>query len=350
MSVSLVKLHSAGTSGSATGTDRANASESYTVRYRVQVSSTLDTAMTVLNYFSATADLPYNGRKFKYGNDASAEHVCRSLNADYVEGSDGWFIVQASFDPADTGTPKESEQETGQTVDGKITENPLLWRDEISVAHTQYSEPMERALFVGANAPRLSAFLVPGRWQAVTNSAGVPFDPLPEVERHIRIIRITSNVGQFDNLLFDTFQGAVNTDNFVINKPEYAFRHPVKAYCGLLRLESEYQFVNGIFFWRQTKELWIHPRGWRPEILDRGLEQLLKPGDVDENGTSLSSGDFAANKPWDHKKIVDGDGYPTSAPALLDGNGKVLSMNPPAEPVWLTYTALNERAMAGVRW
>lgn len=346
MAVTEVKLHSAGGSGGATGTDAGAVQATYTTRYRAKTDDPLDQAPIVLAHFQATSTLPWFGRNYSYGNVTLSGMVCRDIQATYVEGSYGWFEVVCKFEPV-KGVGEEPE--SGRNEDGEITEDPLDWRDEISVAFTQFSEAMEEAVFFGGhNTNGLSQFLKPGAWQAVTNSAGVPFDPLPESERDIKIIRITRRVPRYDNFLFGNFQGTTNSDNFTIDKPAYRFSEFVTKQRALLRLDNAFDMTNGIKNWRQTAEFWIHPRSWRKFLLDRGNEELFKPGDVDDDGTSLSASDFPADRPFDLRKLKDEEGYPTVAPILLNGKGRRLSLNPPRRPVFLEYSDLVERPFGGL--
>lgn len=348
MAVTSVQLHSAGASGSASGTDKGGVKASFVTRYRVKTDDPLDTAPYILGHFRITPTLPWMGRRYSFGNTIENGAICREVSVEYIQGSQGVHEVSCKFEPPDGG--EDDKPETGKTEKGETTDNPLDWRDEIDVSFTQFSEPLEFAVFIGAENARhgLSPFLRPGQWQAVTNSLGKPFDPLPEQERNIKIIRITRHVPKYDNFLFGNFQGTINNDNFTINKPTYRFSEDIGKYQALIRLSNAFGITNGIKFWRQSVELWVHPRDWRNQLLDRGDAELLMPGDVDDDGTELSADNFPANRPWDLKTLKDEDGYPQMAPCLLNGRGKRLSLNPPEKPVWLEYTGWVERPFAGL--
>lgn len=347
MAVTTVDLHSAGASGEATGTSGGGYQDSYTCLYRVTVDDPLDGPLAVLTHFRGTPSLPWFGRRLNYGNMSTGAVVCRDVRARYVEKSEGQFVVEAKFDQPDALS--EEGQSTGVDEDGKVTDDPLDWRDEITVAFTQYSEAMADAIYYGAiNSDGPVPWLKPGFRQAVINSAGKPFDPLPETEKHIMVVRITRRQPRFDNFLFENFQGAINSDNFTIDKPKYRFSLGVDKHCGLLRLENAFDITNGIKNWRETKELWIHPRSWHKFILDADHADHVRPGDKDDDGDVIDQGQFPAARPWEMRTFTDGDGVPIIGPMLLNGRGRRLD---PARPhCYLEYSDLEHKAFAGLDW
>lgn len=345
MAVTETKLHWSGATGKATGLTRVT--ESYQSQYLVKVSDPLDPPTFVLAHFRQTASLPWLGRRFNFGNGSSAGAICRSIEPKYIPKSEGWYEVTATFESLEL-KESEDEQEDGETEDGERTDDPLKFKDEIEVGFTQISIPAEFGTFRGlVNAEGGGGVLRPGRFQAVTNSAGVPFDPFPEYEVDIKIIRITKHVKQYSTALFDNFQGVVNTDHVVINKPKYRFVENIPRLQGRLKLSNVFQIINKKKIWRQTVEIYVNPLGWRRQLVDRGNEELLRPGDRDENGNILSAGDFPASRPFELRKFKDRDDYPTVAPILLNGSGRARQPGLPA--VFLEWSFYDEKPLAGLR-
>ncbi len=81
--------------------------------------------------------------------------------------------------------------------------------------------------------------------------------------------------------------------------------------------------------------------GWRPELLDRGMQARAMVGDPDGRGGTISSGDIEDGQP-ELRAITDFDGRPIQQPVLLDGKGQPLKADEQA--VYLTYEHPNERA------
>lgn len=352
MAVTDVRQISSGLSGSATGKNPARISDSYKSRYLVTCDDPTDSPDRVLAFFRGHSSfngvpLPWMGRIFRFGNGGSTSSVCNSVVANYIQNSGGKYHVDAGHEPVEGGDEEDNPPQEGEDEDGKLTDNPERWRDEISVGYTQISIPAESGIFrrfVGGAGDNL--VLKPGQTRAVTNSAGVPFDPLPEYEVEIKIIRITRYAVRYDNFLFRNFQGAVNSDNVVINKPKYRFTENIPQYCGRLKLNNEFAIINAIKIWRQTTEIYVNPLGWRRQIVDRGLDRRAMHGDPDGAGGTLSTDDIGDRGDPYHRKIVDADSYPIVEPVLLDGKGQPL--DPGLPPVFLEFSFYSERPFAGL--
>lgn len=346
MAVDEWRLHSAGAVGTATGTSPLRIKDSYRAKYRVHVDSPLDSPDVVLAYFRGHPTLPWMGSIFQFGNGGSTSSVCRSVTASYVENSAGWYEVEVGYESVDSSDEDKQQPETGQDVEGKETENPEDWRDEISVGFTQISIPAEYGIFrrfVGAAGDNL--VLKPGVIRAVTNSAGVPFDPLPEYEVDIKIVRITRYMKNYSTFAFNNFQGAVNSDAFVINKPTYRFSESFKPYTARMKLSADFQIINRFKIWRQTTELYVNPLGWRRQLVDRGIDRRTMHGDPDGEGGTISGDTIEQGMPF-HQKIVDSDSFPIVEPVLLDGKGQPL--DPGKTPVFLEFSFYSERPFAGL--
>lgn len=349
MAVEETRLHSAGATGTATGTSPLRIKENYRSRYRVKTNSALDSPDVVLAYFRGNASLPWMGRIFRYGNGGSTGAICRSVTATYIENSEGWYEVDCGFEPLEGGEDEGGDQsEVGQDEEGKATEDPLKWRDEIDVGYTQISIPAESGIFrrfVGGAGDNL--VLKPGTKRAVTNSAGVPFDPLPEYEVDIKIIRITRHVRDYPRMMFNNFQGATNSDGVTIQKPKYRFIENLRRYAARLKFNASFAIINRVKVWQQTTEIYVlpPPLTWRRELVDRGLDRRAMHGDPDGEGGVISTDSIDPGGAY-HRKMVDAEGFPIVEPVLLDGKGQPLDPGKP--PVFLEFSFYVERPFAGL--
>lgn len=325
-----------GISASYTGTDPGDVSPTYRATFWVKTNDPLDMPDMVSDHFRATSSLPWIGRKFKLGNGFDGEAVCRAVEPSYIDKSGGCYNVTCRFDPEDA-IAEFSGSTTGVTEGGKTTEDPLLYTTEIELSWNQITEPAYDAKFFGfVPAGIKHPFLKAGNRIAVVNSAMKPFDPTLEVENSIKVIRISQNFNRYDGVNYDRYHGTVNNNNQVIGRPGFGFRQAVLPYRGKMAFYgASLGYENGVFFWREIKEVHIHPRSWIRQVPDIGHEELLKPGDRLEDGTELSADDFPAERPWEHRVIAGEDGLPNVGPCLLDGKGRRLAPGKPA--VFLKY-------------
>jgi hypothetical protein len=345
MAVSSVIVSSAGTGTSTTGTDINNAASRHRAYFRATCDSQSDTSDIVEDYFRRTFTLPYIGRRFKIANGSDTKALCTSINVTTVEKGAGRFLVECGFEPESL-----PQREAKSTSSGKQSENPLLWHDEIDVSSITIAEPVEQAIFRGflpggINNPDMPA----GKLMPVQNSALKPFDPGIDEEVHITVIRITKYARSFNELLASRYRNKVNSDFVTILKGDYRFIAQFNPYQGKIAgFSAVFAVANGIPHWRQTIEVHVHPRSWRRILIDQGIEELLKPGDIDEDGNSLSNSDFPSGRGFEWKHPKDTDGYPQTQPVPFDGKGK---MKGPTDPhVWLVYSTKEEIPFAGIPW
>jgi hypothetical protein len=352
MAVTEVKFLGAGLTGVVSGKDRLTAKRSYSATFQAKCDSQSDTAYAVIEHFRRTSGLPYIGDGYSFGNDRDASARCKSLTPTLNQNSGGIWNVRAEYEPLDEEEDNQKEDE-----DGNKQTDPRKWRDEIEVTSTQISVPVEQAIFRGSNkggrngqAMRVRAL---GRNGAVVNSAGVVFDPGIESEVDIKVVRITKNVESYDAFEMGQYQGAVNTDQVIIDKIAYNFKDKWGPQTARIKLVSGvFQIANLVPYWKQTVEVHVSPLGWRRFLVDRGLERRQMPGDVREvraDGTpvEVSPSDNENGEPF-QKRIVDVDGYPITTPVLLDGEGSPLQ--PDQNAVYLEYQVYFERPFAGFRW
>lgn len=340
MAVSEVKLSSAGVSGSVSAGDSQtiNLGGSYRARYFVKCSTSNDTPDIIFRYFHRTTSLPYIGRSFKIGNGFDRFSVCRSLDVNYTDKSDGQFVVDARFEPLQV----EVEQ---PDVNGQPTSNPFQWADEIEVTFSQYSVPVEQAEFRGFSHGANRRFRV-GAVIPVMNSAMIPFDPPLEKEENIKIIRITKIAATYDGFSFDRFNNTINGERVIISKPVYGFRQEIPPYKGKLKMiGGQFQIQNGVRFWRQTAEIHINGFTWIKEVQDRGMDELYFSGERMHSGATVN----AANAPkgYLHVPIRD-SGHPITEPVLLNGLGK--RANPNGPPVYSRWNVHPIVSWAPIHW
>ena len=356
MAITDIRYGSDGSSGNGKGTDSGSSSFSYRATWKVKCDSASDQSDIIWTYLRThtqfnAVHLPWFGRTFKYASGRDTSSVCREIDVDYVRRSEGWHEVTASYESL-TGPSADDPKTMSLGVDGKKTDDPLKWLPEISTGWTSMSIPIEQAEFVGTNPPGIpTPFLRPGRVSRVCNSAMTPFDPQPEEELAIKVIRITRNVNFYQGLLHDRVQGTVNR-NVVAIAPinGNGFRHFVPAMHGWMKhFGADLAEENGKQFWRETKEVWIHPRAWVRDFLDHGLDELWVPGMVGHDGTEYSAGDFPANRPWDHKRIKDEAGYPIAFPVNFDGSGHALGPTNPGV-VYLRWLTKTTDTWNGIQW
>jgi hypothetical protein len=347
MSVQEVRLSFAGATGAAAGSDPTKIQDSYTARFFVKCSSSLDSPDMVLAHFRGTYSLPWIGKIFAYGNGGSTSAICKRINAQPIPKSEGCYEVEASYEPIDSEDGNQPPEQKPD-VNGKMTDNPLLWADEIEVSGSTVMATWEYATFYQAqNAPGgLSPLLRPGKFMHPMNSAGDLFDPPPDWEVDCDVLRITKFVDRFDGQMFGAFRGAVNTDHVRIDKPDYKFKYEFGPQTGRFRLAAcTFGQVNGIKYFRRTCEIHINPLGWRRPLLDRGLNRRAAAGDRDAEGNIISASEVPQ---WvvPVRPITDPEGYTVSQPVNLDGNGAPLEAH--KDPVYLEYGFYHETAFAGL--
>lgn len=336
----------------AQGGDFGTVSTSYRQNFRASCDSGQDRSQTVLKYFQQNSgSLPWMGKKYKIGNGIDALAECHLVTARFVEGSaNPWlFDVEASFK-----TP-QSDAESNPSEDGE-SEDPLEWLDDIEISYLQTAVPVETGVFHGFAStlkPQINnKKMEKGKTLAISNSACVPYDPPIEKEKDIRVIRISRSVKVFEGDFFDQFQGSVNKDRVVINKPFYGYKDVWLP--GTARIK----FIGGVFatqkkirYWRQTVEVHIDLEGWRRKVLDRGMLARREEGDADGAGSTVSAGALVDAGKANHKLNIDADGYPLAEPVLFDGEGQPQRVNyPPVYGEWGIYREINFGQLAGRLW
>jgi hypothetical protein len=344
MAVTEVRQAGITVSGAATSEDGRIIRRKYAGSYRVLCDDMNDDAEVVLDHFRRTSNLPYPGRIYSFGNGRDASAVCKNVSTDRVQGSAVMFIVKADFEP------QQGEQENQEDENGRQTDNPLDWHDDISVSSTQISLPVWKAAIQGGFKGVAAAIRPNGEVGPIVNSAFVPFDPPLEEEDHIGVYRFTKRVLSWDDAEAVKFRNAINSQGFVVSKRAYGFRIVVPKFRGLIKSYSgDFAIANGVSHWVRTVELWVHPKSWRREILDMGLGFRALAGDPDGEGGTYSMATWKNGQPQ-VRRAVDASGYPLTEPVMLNGDGQPLNLNDRDEPVFLTYSTKNEIPFNGIRW
>jgi hypothetical protein len=264
------------------------------------------------------------------------------------------FSVTVNYEAID-GT--DEEPKSNPTEDGKESQDPLEWLDEVEVSFTQIGIAAEFGTFHGfqstegneANNPWMQI----GDVMPISDSARVPYDPPIEKEKDIRVIRITRNVFDYDLGFFDQYQGAVNSDLVVIAKPLYRYVDVLQPLTARIRvIGGRFNVVNGKKFWQQSIEIHVDRDGWRRQLLDRGMQARRFVGDPggpvsDSPLTNAEAASgftrFVLNK--------DAAGGPIPAPLLFNGNGQPLTNGAAAfYGTWGIYRELPFTPLKGRAW
>lgn len=154
------------------------------------------------------------------------------------------------------------------------------------------------------------------------NSAGEPFDTLPEREVTIGQITIVRNVASFDDSTAQGYRDKINSDSVTIRGTTYA--------AGQLRIRAisaQGPFEeNGVTFWRETIVVAKKADKWEHKFEDRGYSEL------DEGKL---------------KPILNADGEQVVRPWPLDGSGAAKA-SPTDEPATLVRKPYLATTLAGL--
>lgn len=352
MTILSVDLTQQGTTLSGDG-DGDRQKRSYSANYIVKTDSATTSSKAIETHFKRTPSLPWYGRSWKWvgenGNDSDPDSICKKLSVSHKPQSEGIFEVTAQYEPKD-GDQKDKEKPNND--DGGNSRDPLEWRESMSISYTQVTVPVMLATFrgftTGANGDApfagINALQIGGTY-VPQNSALVPYDPLPEKEIDLTVIRLTKNVAPFNGNAFDPWISTVNSEPFQILKPNLGMFINVGALKGRLKqVSASSDFQNGQAFVRREIEIWVHPLGWRGRLADMGhasralneAEQgFVSPGDIINNPGLV-----------EQITLKDSDDYPMTAPVLLDGRGKPLRSSDATNNVWTNWSYYEEKSWA----
>lgn len=142
--------------------------------------------------------------------------------------------------------------------------------------------------------------------QAVVNSAGERFSPLPTMDDNRPVLRVERNEATFNESRAIDYQDAVNTDMFRGFDPGQA---------KVAKITGTTAYENSVFYWQVTYEIHFRREGWRLEILDEGTYtttalgvkllffdvrgQIMQSGLLDGHGNELADGSDPVFLPFD---------------------------------------------------
>lgn len=308
----------------------------------------------VLAYFLSAPDTPRPGSVHAPEPGLPGVAVVTQITARRQPSAAEHWLIEVTYTPIEPGDgagggggktpPKEKPGD-----DGKLTSDPLRWATEIAESFYAISEAVTLGKYLGGMRGHADGLRGRGTWGGIVNSAGVPFDPPPEEETYIRVLRFATNVAQMFN--FSGVIGAVNKDRLNVqkNRPwKFSLKAGVRA-ARIAGIEHASQFENGVFFFRRTVEIQIHPRDWDLWILDRGTSARAIEGDPDGRGgvVDYTLVPFREGVP-EQRRLVDADDVPITEPILLDGDGQPLRAG--REGVYLRYQTKEETAFGILNW
>lgn len=160
----------------------------------------------------------------------------------------------------------------------------------------------------------------------ITNSAGDPFDPPPEIDDSRPVLRIARNEAGFSAATAVEFMDAVNDDAFFGGQP---------GQVKVANISAVRQFENGIPFWRVVYEFHFRREGWSLQILDRGYRILVGgvPEPVVEDVKNPGGGTETFQE--------------VREPILLNGAGLPKPSTPPPSPgVYLSFDVYKTKTFA----
>jgi hypothetical protein len=196
--------------------------------------------------------------------------------------------VQESIDPrvwkVRVEYSSEQPEKTGQDP-ALRTEDPLARPTEIDWDFQRYRKIVTTGDLVDEDDSILEANA------AITNSAGIPYDPPPEIDDSRLIVTFARNEALFDVGVARDYQDAVNEDDW----------SGVLAGQVKLAIKAKSTFESGIQFAKVTYQVEFRSEGWNLQIPDVGYEYL-------EDGV--------------RKSIILTDGTKPTQPVPLDGNGR----------------------------
>lgn len=212
--------------------------------------------------------------------------VCQRITADYEDINATRQIVLV------TGTYETGSGGTEQVED----ENPLNDRPDIRWGERTVRLPVR--VDIDGNP--------------IQNSAGQPFDPLPEEDFRIVIYEYSHNVASIDPSRTNEYRGAVNNDNLVIGGLPV---EPFQARMG--SIEHQNAERNGIRYWRESITV---------EIVDDHRLTLVDEGLMKKSGIAGGPGDphYIGGNEDAVVPMLDDFGNPIFEPTLLNGNGEPL--------------------------
>lgn len=210
-----------------------------------------------------------------------------STEAEYVNRNPLWFQVTDTW----TFKPESFPQD----------DDPLERPSILSSTYEEWTEPY----FVDEDDPA----------KPVVNSAGDPFDPLPQRKNGSLVLQITKNFAAFDAAGYDAIK-------FTTNAVAQTIRGTVYPIGSLLFLpptvQEIYEIVN------------LTEHHYYQTTFRLAVDSALHVDPVEDRGLNESTTDSYRNAP-----ILDAAGNPVTQPAPLDGAGQAKARG--EEPEIITF-------------
>lgn len=337
MAVTSVRLSKIGTGGGRTNDGKVK----YTAAYLVETDTILDQTAVICDHFKNAGNLPYLGKHYEYANDKDQNAICNAITPARQANSHTSWIVTFEYSTPEGKKKDDDPDQKELDADGKLTNDPELWRERWDVSFTQRTIEAEKLIYRGgmngANAIPVNTVT------PAINSCLEPFVPPAEMEHDISVYRRSFYKTGWSGHLANLYQGRVNANAMDVQRNDLRLSFHADPFC--LRIKSiggTLEWINHAPFWLWNIEFWIDPLGWRKVIADRGLNRRATPGYSTGRGNVWQEGDFVDGRAR-LVPILDANGDPIRTPVLLDGAGGPLVTNETfPEPVWLTFTMYEE--------
>jgi hypothetical protein len=220
------------------------------------------------------AGVPRIGNPYAVGADLDTGSW--ALDIDVQASSDGPLLFEITTQYSADWT---SIGNFGGSADPRRqNENPILRPVDIKWGSTRFQRPIE---YDRNN-------------RAITNSAGLPYDPPVERDDSRTTLSIGRNEASFDPSIKVLYENSVNIDAFFGGNPYY---------WKIAAITADLAFENGLAFWRVTYNFEGRKEGWVSSLMDRGKAERVQ-GKL--------------------KAITDTAGVPVSDPYPLDGTGRAI--------------------------
>lgn len=259
----------------------------YNRSWLIQTDSVYDTALTVLAY----PDLPAIGEFYSIEDE----------EGEIVEQSDEAILVKL--------TPHQIDKDpyfwilVGEysTEDPHQTTDPLLRPAEAEWKQVKYKKAVYKGSLIVDDTIAAES--------TITNSAGEPFLPPRELEKHFWRLTYTRNEASFDPEIMDKFTDTLNED---------AWKGFESLTVKCSAIEGKRSFESGQYFWHVVYVFEWKKEGWTETFLDKGKNKLV-------DGVLT---------------LITAKGTGVAQERLLDGSGGVLPVID--DPVYREYAVITE--------
>jgi len=160
---------------------------------------------------------------------------------------------------------------------------------------------------------------------AITNSSGEYFDPMPTIDDSRRVVTVEKNLAVVPSWILD-YQDAVNSDTFTVDGISIGVG---KAKMQRVSVGPE-EIRSSTTFRTVRFTIALQRDGWALRLLDVGYTQ--------KNATT----------PTYREQLTMDDGTDPKLPMLLDGNGRKLENPSPTTAVFRTFNVFKTRAFSSL--